>query len=594
MKTFFRILIFTLFSMNLNAQELIILHTNDLHSKLTGYGPESEYSPLITGNDSTIGGFARLATIFEETRKQSNANTLILDAGDFLMGSLFHFAERETGFQLNLMKEIGYDVITLGNHEFDFGPDALAEILKSAKKNGEIPQIVASNMKFSEKSTEDDKLEGFYKDSTIQAYTLIEKNGLKIGLFGLVGEDAKDVAPASKPVEFLNPIKTAAKMAKFLKEEKNVDIIICLSHGGVYFNEQEKVFYGEDMELAEKVPLIDIIISGHTHVETPKPIKVNNTYIVQTGSYAQNVGKINLKFENNKISSLNFELLSVDDNIKGNQLVFDKIEKQKEFIDANYLSKLGLTYNQQIAETSFDLVCKYNDFGNSNLGPFVADAALYYANSMGSSADFSLVTSGTIREDLLKGDKGIIGVPDIFRVMSLGQGNDGIPGYPLAQIYLTANEVKKLMEVLVISRESGGDGYLFFSGIKLYVDMDKGMLKKIQKIEIKGKEIDYSKKNSQLFSLTANTYLLSFIGRIKKMSHGLVNVIPKDKSGNPILDIKNMLIDVNSELEGVQEAKEWIAIIEYTKTFEKNSNSLPIIPEKYKDGDRSVEKLKNK
>ncbi|MCK5537292.1 MAG: metallophosphoesterase, partial [Bacteroidales bacterium] len=196
MKTFFRILIFTLFSMNLNAQELIILHTNDLHSKLTGYGPESEYSPLITGNDSTIGGFARLATIFEETRKQSNANTLILDAGDFLMGSLFHFAERETGFQLNLMKEIGYDVITLGNHEFDFGPDALAEILKSAKKNGEIPQIVASNMKFSEKSTEDDKLEGFYKDSTIQAYTLIEKNGLKIGLFGLVGEDAKDVAPA--------------------------------------------------------------------------------------------------------------------------------------------------------------------------------------------------------------------------------------------------------------------------------------------------------------------------------------------------------------------------------------------------------------
>jgi 5'-nucleotidase / UDP-sugar diphosphatase len=110
------------------------LHTNDIHSKLTGTGPEFEYSPLIVNNDKTVGGFARLATIFKQVEQKSPESTLILDAGDFLMGSLFHAAEEETGFQTNLMQKMGYDFITLGNHEFDFGPETLAKIIKTARE----------------------------------------------------------------------------------------------------------------------------------------------------------------------------------------------------------------------------------------------------------------------------------------------------------------------------------------------------------------------------------------------------------------------------------------------------------------------------
>ncbi len=588
MKTLIRIIFLTFlvlsFGFILKSQELTIYHTNDMHSKLTGYGPEREYSPDVINNDLTRGGFARLATIF----KNSDTNkTLIVDAGDFFMGSLFHAAEEETGFQLNLMKNIGYDVVTIGNHEFDFGPEILGNILNKSKEKGGFPEIVLSNIIFDKESNLDDKLEHIYNQKDIKPYTIIEKNGLKIGIFGLMGINAADVAPASKPVSFENPEKIAEQTVNELKTKHQTDIIVCLSHGGVY-PKTDGTYYGEDVDLATNVSGIDIIISGHTHVPTPKEIKINNTYIVQTGSYADNLGEINLKIENKKITNFAFRLIPVDDKIKGDTETTELINKQIEFINQNYLSKSGLSYTTEVAQTNFDLKTDFHNLKGSNLGPFVADADRYYLSENGIESDFSLVASGTIREDLVKGNKGIITVPDVFRVMSLGKGYDEIPGYPLAKIYITGREVKKLSEILVMSRASGGDGYLYTSGIKIYINPKKMMLRKVQKVELNEKEIDISKKNKNLYSITANTYLLSFIGEIKKISHGLVSVVPKDKNGNPVSDMKNQLIDINPEKKGVQEAKEWIALIEYMKSFKKGDQNLPVIPEKYKKGDDSL------
>ncbi len=591
--TFF--ITFFILSMNSllsNAQELTILHTNDMHSKLTGYGPESEYSPTVLENDNTLGGFARLSTLFKQAKLKSPDGTLILDAGDFLMGSLFHVAEEETGFQLNLMKEIGYDYITLGNHEFDFGPKALAQILNTANKKGGFPQIIASNTVFSEKSNEDNDLETLFTSNVIKPYVIVNRNGLKIGIFGLMGINAADVAPASKPVSFSKPQKVAKEMSEFLKNEQKVDIVICLSHSGIYPNSDNTGYIGEDIEIAEKAPLIDIIISGHTHIKTANAIKIGNTYVVQTGSSVQNLGEIKLKVENRKISKFDYKLIPVDDKIEGDYAIIAKIEGQKNFINKKYLSSINLSYQTIVAKANFALTLNFENLETSNLGPFLAEATKYYVENNGTDVDFSLITSGTIREDILKGKNGIITVPDIFRVMSLGKGYDDVPGYPLAKVYITAKEVKKLMEVLVMSRASGGDGFLFFSGIKVYINPEKGMLRKVQKIEINGKKLDYSKKNKKLYSITANTYLLSFIGEIKKMSHGLVSVTPKDKDGNPVIDMKNQLIDIDPNKAGVQEAKEWIAVIEFMKSFNKNSDNIPVIPNKYKKPVKSVIEIK--
>jgi len=144
--SFLVVLLFATFGI-LNAQKITILHTNDIHSRINGDGPQADYTPLITDNGSgVLGGFARLATLLEQQKAKNPDGTLILDAGDFSMGSLFNPSEPEPGFQLSLMKAMGFDFTTIGNHEFDYGPNALADDIIAAKKHGGLPQIISSNL----------------------------------------------------------------------------------------------------------------------------------------------------------------------------------------------------------------------------------------------------------------------------------------------------------------------------------------------------------------------------------------------------------------------------------------------------------------
>jgi 5'-nucleotidase len=241
-----------------------------------------------------------------------------------------------------------------------------------------------------------------------------------------------------------------------------------------------------------------------------------------------------------------------------------------------------------VGKTSFDLNMDYSNLKNSNLGSFIADASYYYLNSTGNSADFCLVASGTIRENLVAGESGIITVPDVFRVMSLGKGTDNVPGYPLVKVFLTGHEIKQLMEALVMSRNKGGDGFIYFSGIKTWIDSQKGLMRKVQKVEINGKEISFSKKDKTLYSVAANIYLISFMDRLKKLSYGLLKVVPKDENGKPVTNFNNHLVDIDTEKEGVQEAKEWIAMIEFIKSLDKNGDGIPAIPDVYKQVDDSI------
>src|SRR5450759_5404766 len=146
MRRTFLILILLISAVSLSAQtekKITILHTNDLHSRLIGYAPESAYTPLKVNDDNTVGGFARIAAIMKAEKETNKGTTLILDAGDFLMGTLFPSLEKETGFQLRLMKTMWYDAICLGNHEYDFGPEWLAAVINTSRFKGEIPSLLA-------------------------------------------------------------------------------------------------------------------------------------------------------------------------------------------------------------------------------------------------------------------------------------------------------------------------------------------------------------------------------------------------------------------------------------------------------------------
>jgi 5'-nucleotidase/UDP-sugar diphosphatase len=136
------------------AKNLTIIHSNDMHSHLLGASPNIDYTPGTTGDDQTIGGWARIATVIRQVKYNRTNPVLVVDAGDFLMGSLFHMLAREQAFELQLLHMMGYDAVTFGNHEFDLKPGGLARILTRAHNLGQIPPLVFSNAVFSRQSSQ--------------------------------------------------------------------------------------------------------------------------------------------------------------------------------------------------------------------------------------------------------------------------------------------------------------------------------------------------------------------------------------------------------------------------------------------------------
>ncbi len=582
-------LLLSLFLLKASAQQekkIVIIHTNDLHSHLIGFTPESSYSPLTVNDDKTIGGFARIASIIKNERELNEGITLVVDAGDFLMGTLFQGIEHKTGFQLRLMKKMGYDVACLGNHEFDYGPGKLAEIINSSVKGGEIPSLLLSNAVLDADDPGDDALEKLFSENILGRTAIVSRGGLKFGFFSLLGKVADENAAYASPVTFSKQIAAARKMVDRLQEEK-CDVIICLSHSGVSLSKNGE-WGGEDAELAGKVKGIDVIISGHTHTYLDKPVMVNGVPIVQTGEYGVNVGRLSLTYNNGLIITTGYSLIPVDDRTAGDPSIHKLIEDQKKTVTDEILRPLGMDYDRSVVETDFVLECiEQGNVKESNLGPLVADAIHSYVNlHVKTGTDVSMVAAGVIRDRILPG---IQTAPDIFRIMSMGSGNDDVPGYPLSRIYVTGRELKSVLEILQVAYKSVPANYCYYSGLKAGFDPDKGLLRKITDIKIvkpNGKvvAVDFSRKNKALYSITANSYMLEFVGIIKKMSFGLINVVPKDADGNPVTDMKSAVMDFDEGREGVQEGKEWLALMEYLSSMKDiNGNGIPDIDGRYRE-----------
>jgi 5'-nucleotidase len=565
-------------------KKITILHTNDLHSHIIGFAPESAYTPLTVNDDKTVGGFARIAAIIKTEKELNKGTTLVIDAGDFLMGTLFPTLEKETGFQLRLMKLMGYDVTCLGNHEFDYGPEWLATIIRTSISKGEIPSLLIGNAMFDKKDARDDALEKLFSDNIITRKLILMKDSIKFGFFSILGKDAVNVAPHAAPVTFEKQTSFAKKMVKELTAEK-CDIIICISHSGVT-KEKNGDWGGEDVELAKEVKGIDLIIGGHTHTRIDQPVIVNGVPIVQAGEYGQFVGRLSLTYSSGNMRVDGYKLIPVDDKIMGDREINQLILEQKERVATEILKPLGIDSDKQVAESDFILEGnETGDFMASNLGPLVADAIHFYVNRHGGKGtDVSMVAAGVLRDRIMPG---ILTAPDIFRVMSLGSGKDKVPGYALSRMYVTGRELKNILEVLQVAYKSSPDNYCYYSGIRVEYDPDRGLLKKIKKIEIvhsDGREVnvDFSKKNKTLYSVTANSYMLGFMGIIKKMSHGLINVVPKDGVGNKVKDMKSLVIDMDESRDGVQEGKEWLALIEFLSSMkDTDGNGIPDIDKKY-------------
>ncbi|MBU2513196.1 bifunctional metallophosphatase/5'-nucleotidase [bacterium] len=585
------LLVFLLTSISTFAagKSFTILHTNDLHSHLLGFSPNIDYTPLETNNDLTRGGWARLATAIKDEQNNRDNPVLILDAGDFLMGSLFHMVCREHALELTLMSEMGFDAITLGNHEFDLRPDGLARILITAHRNGKVPAIVASNLLFNQEDDRDDTLEEVYNKGYVKPYTVLEKQGIKFGIFGLVGADAAEVAPFASPVKFDDILISSKRMVQQLKEVEKVDVVICLSHSGLS-SEIEK---SEDVILAKEVPGIDIIISGHTHTQLEEPIVANDTIIVQTGAYGYNLGVLDVELESGKVRVKNYSLREIDDSIKGDTAINDKINDSIGLVNREVLKDLNLKFDQVLVETEFDL--KITE-AETNLGNLITDAlrwatdqAEYDPADPSSRVQIAVQSNGVIRDHLLKGQTGKVIVNDLFRVVPLGVGMDETLSYPLVSFYVKAEEIKKTSEILTtIYPLKGSDYFLQFSGLKIEYNPNRMFFDRVTKVFIENldgsfEQLDVSTANKKLYKVTSNIYNATFLKIIGGFTNNILVIVPKDKQGNPISDLETVRVDGDRNKPGIQEVKDWSALMNYVQTFDDiDGNGIPEIPARYK------------
>ena len=268
----FTLILFLSITIGLHSQNIVILHTNDTHSRIEPIPETDKYNP-------NMGGVVKRAAYVDKMRKDKQ-NLLLFDAGDFLQGTpYFNLFKGEVEIQaMNMLK---YDAVTLGNHEFDYGMDVLVDIVMKA----DFP-IVCTNYDFSQTPIAD----------YIKPYHIIYKEGVKIGIVGANINPVGLIASGNyEGMKFNSPIETINKSAEMLRNKENCDMVICLSHLG----------YTKELELAENSQNIDIIIGGHSHTFMTKPSFRKNldgkeVMVFQTSGRGAYVGRIDVELGKTK------------------------------------------------------------------------------------------------------------------------------------------------------------------------------------------------------------------------------------------------------------------------------------------------------
>ena len=535
------------------AEEITILYTHDMHSSfLPKEGPDGH----------SRGGYARLKTLIDE-QKEEHPNALVLDGGDFSMGSLFQTAYSTSALELRAMGQMGYDVTTFGNHEFDYRASGLADMLYAAVDSGDpLPAIVDAN--YLPPQEDEETWDALYTYG-VQDYRILERGGVLYVIFGLTGVDSDECAPMSG-MELHDPVETAKRVVKEATEQcQNAygedPVVICLSHSGT---EKGK---GEDYELAQKVDGIDVIISGHTHTTLEQPIEVNDTYIVSAGENSKNLGVLTLTRTQDGVELKDSRLVPVDERVPEDPEMAAWIEEAKSQVEQDYLADFDLEFDQVLVDNpyQFDTVDEvYDTQHESTLGNLLADA-YYWAGNQASQdpVDVALTASGVIRDTFPKGP---ITVSQVFNVASLGIGADGVPGYPLISVYLTGKDLKNAIEVDASVPPLMSAAQLFYSGVGYSFNTNRMIFDKVDyAVLMREGGITEPIVDDQLYHVVTGLYIGQMLGAVESSTFNILTVTPRDAQGNPI-DISQLEDYILHDDEG-NEVKEWYAIASYLQSM---------------------------
>ncbi|WP_170426559.1 bifunctional metallophosphatase/5'-nucleotidase [Ruegeria arenilitoris] len=362
--------------------KLTILHTNDIHSRIESINKyDSTCDAEGEAEGKCFGGVARLKTIVDARRDAlSDGNVLLLDAGDPFQGSLFYTTYKGAA-EAEFMEAIGYDAMAVGNHEFDDGPEGLAAFVDAVS----FP-VISGNLDLSSSAE--------LKDRVLN-HVVLELGGEKIGLISALATDTVDTSSPGKDVLFQDEIESLTADVEALKAE-GVDIVIALTHVGL----------AKDLEIAERVPGLDLVIGGHSHTllsntqdgaAGPYPMMVGDVPVVQAYAYSKYLGEITLIFDDDgNLVSAEGEPILLDASVEPNADIAARVAEMGAPIEE---MKKQVVANSAAAIQGDRNVCRVQE---CEMGNLVADAMLARVADQG--AQLAIANSGGLRASIDPGD----------------------------------------------------------------------------------------------------------------------------------------------------------------------------------------------
>ncbi|MDO6583959.1 5'-nucleotidase C-terminal domain-containing protein [Salipiger sp. 1_MG-2023] len=446
---------------------LTILHTNDFHAR---FEPISKYDSTCGEEDNAagecFGGSARLMTALNDAKSKLD-NYILVDGGDQFQGTLF-YTYYKGKLAAEMMNKMGYDAMTVGNHEFDDGPEVLRGFVDSV----DFPVLM---------SNADISGEPLIADA-IQKSTIIEKNGEKIGLIGLTPQDTHELASPGPNITFTDPSEAVQGEVDKLTEA-GVNKIVVLSHSG----------YNTDITVARNTTGVDVIVGGHSNTllgdmdgaEGPYPTMVNNTAIVSAYAYGKFLGELNVTFDDaGEIIEASGQPLIMDAGVSEDAPVKARI--------AEAAAPLEEIRSKVVAQTAEEIVgardmCRAEECPMGNL---VVDAMLDRVKDQG--IEIALENGGGLRASI---DAGEVTMGEVLTVLPFQN--------TLSTFQVTGATMIEALENGVSQIEDGGGRFPQVAGITFTVDPSAEPGSRISEVMVGGAPIDAEK----LYGVVSNNYV---------------------------------------------------------------------------------------
>ncbi len=535
------------------TREVTVLFTHDLHSHLL---------PSAKEGGGEYGGYARLMTAIRAER-ELDPDAILVDGGDFSMGSLFQTAYPTAATELRIMGAMGYDATIFGNHEFDYLPAGLVSMLHAAVDSGDpLPALLNANYlppaaDSAEYDAMDAEVTAALDTYGVEPWMLLERGGVWFAIIGLAGYDLDDCAPKSGMI-LEAPAEAAQRcvdeaVAKCVADNGVEPVVVALSHAGT------KDGAGEDVDLANAVTGIDLIVSGHTHSTLSEPLKVGDTCIVSAGEYGKYLGVAKLRFDGTRAEMAEYRLVPIDENVADDMDISDMVEQLKADVQENYLNDYGFGFDEVLVQNpyKFDTARETKDTAHeSTLGNLFSDAYKWAVEeATGEPVDVALTASGVIRESVPLGD---VRVCDVFNAASLGVGTEG----ELVSIYLTGTDLMNALEVDASVYPLMHSAQLFFGGVEYSFNTSRMIFNKVDYARLRRGDGTLEEiRPDKLYRVVTGMYAGQMLGSVESTSMGLLTITPRDSDGNPI-DREKLSDYVVRNGNGVP-VKEWYAIASY-------------------------------